>query len=105
MSRTKREVTIDNDGNLAAFGEARFGAAKGARDFLMISSAPAWVVVSHQRGTVPRKPSLGGEIGHIVIDLDGPEVSHGGHGISGFPADPRSRPGASRRLPPTRVAR
>lgn len=37
MSRTKHEVTLDNDGNLAALGESRYGAAKGARDFLMIT--------------------------------------------------------------------
>ena len=37
MSRAKTDTTIDNDGNLAALGESRFGAAKGVRDFIMVT--------------------------------------------------------------------
>ncbi len=81
MSRTKSEVTIDNDGHLAALGEARYGAAKGARDFLMITLGTGvggglWVAGEPYRGS----RGLGGEIGHTVIDLDGPECPCGGQG-------------------------
>ena len=81
MSRTKGEVTIDNDGHLAALGEARFGAAKGVRDFLMITLGTGvgggmFVAGEPYRGS----RGLGGEIGHIVIDLDGPECPCGGRG-------------------------
>ncbi len=81
MSRTKGEVTIDNDGHLAAFGESRFGAAKGARDFLMITLGTGvgggmWLAGEPYRGA----RGLGGEIGHTVIDLDGPECPCGGRG-------------------------
>jgi len=81
MSRTKGEVTIDNDGNLAAMGESRYGAAKGVRDFLMITLGTG-VGGGMYIGGEPYRGSrgLGGEIGHIVIDLDGPECPCGGHG-------------------------
>ena len=81
MSRTKSEVTIDNDGNLAALGESRYGAAKGVRDFLMITLGTGvgggmFIAGEPYRGS----RGLGGEIGHTVIDLDGPECPCGGHG-------------------------
>jgi len=81
MSRTKSEVTIDNDGNLATLGESRYGAAKGVRDFLMITLGTGvgggmFVAGEPYRGC----RGLGGEIGHTVIDLDGPECPCGGHG-------------------------
>ncbi len=81
MSRTKREVTIDNDGHLAALGESRFGAAKGARDFLMITLGTGvggglFIDGQPYRGS----RGLGGELGHTVVELDGPECPCGGHG-------------------------
>lgn len=81
MSRVKQEVTIDNDGNMAAVGEARYGAAKGARDFLMITVGTG-VGGGIFIGGEPFRGSrgLGGEIGHVVIDLDGPPCPCGGTG-------------------------
>ncbi len=81
MSRSKTEVTIDNDGNLAALGEARFGAAKGARDFLMITLGTGvggglFVNGEPYRGS----RGMAGEIGHTVVDLDGPPCPCGGTG-------------------------
>ncbi len=86
MSRTRNEVTIDNDGHLAAVGEARYGAAKGARDFLMITLGTGvggglFVDGEPYRGN----RGLGGEIGHMVVDLEGPECPCGGRGhLEGF---------------------
>lgn len=81
MSRARSEVTIDNDGHLAAVGEARYGAAKGARDFLMITLGTGvgggmFVDGEPYRGS----RGLGGEIGHTVVDLDGPPCPCGGKG-------------------------
>lgn len=81
MSRAKSEVTLDNDGNLAAYGEACFGAGKGARDFLMITLGTGvggglFINGEPYRGS----RGLGGEIGHVVIDLDGPPCPCGGTG-------------------------
>ncbi len=81
MSRVKQQVTIDNDGNLAAFGEFRYGAAKGARDFLMITLGTGvgggmFVAGEPYRGF----RGLGGEVGHMVVQLDGPPCPCGGTG-------------------------
>ncbi|MGV8083511.1 MAG: ROK family protein [Coriobacteriia bacterium] len=81
MSRTKREVTIDNDGHMAAFGEARWGAAKGARDFIMITVGTGVGGGLFLNGEPYRgSRGLGGEIGHVVMQLDGPPCPCGGRG-------------------------
>ena len=81
MSRTKREVTIDNDGNLAAFGEARWGAAKGARDFLMLTLGTGVGGGMFLNGEPYRgSRGLAGEFGHVVVDLDGRPCPCGGKG-------------------------
>lgn len=81
MSRAKQEVTIDNDGHLAALGEHRFGAAKGVRDFLMITLGTG-VGGGMYVGGEPYRGSrgMGGEVGHVVVDLDGPPCPCGGSG-------------------------
>ena len=81
MSRSKREVTIDNDGNLAALGESRWGAAKGARDFIMITVGTGIGGGLFLNGEMYRgSRGLGGELGHIVIELDGRMCPCGGKG-------------------------
>jgi glucokinase len=81
MSRSKREVTIDNDGNLAALGESRWGAAKGARDFIMITVGTGIGGGLFLNGEMYRgSRGLGGELGHIVIELDGRMCPCGGRG-------------------------
>lgn len=90
MSRTKHSVTIDNDGNTAALGESRFGAGKGARDFLMVTvgtGVGGGVFIDGQLYRGHR--GLGGEIGHMVVDLDGPECPCGAKGhLEAFLARP-----------------
>ena len=81
MTRKRLEVTIDNDSNLAALGEYRYGAGKGSRDFLMITLGTGvggglFIDGEPFRGS----RGLGGEIGHMVIDLDGPPCPCGGTG-------------------------
>ena len=81
MSRAKQEVTIDNDGHLAALGEYRYGVGKGSRDFLMLTLGTGvgggiFIDGEPYRGS----RGLGGEIGHMVVDLDGPPCPCGGTG-------------------------
>ena len=81
MSRVRQQATIDNDGNLAAFGEFRYGAAKGMRDFLMITLGTGvgggmFVAGEPYRGA----RGLGGEVGHMVLQMDGPLCPCGGRG-------------------------
>lgn len=80
-SRLRYEVTIDNDGHCAALGEYRFGAAKGIRDFVMIALGTGvgggmFIAGEPYRGT----RGLGGEVGHVVVDLDGPQCPCGARG-------------------------
>ena len=81
MSRLKYPVTLDNDGHTAALGESRFGAAKGLKDFVIVTlgtgvGGGVFIGGKLHRGS----RGFGGEIGHMVIDVDGPECPCGGHG-------------------------
>ncbi len=81
LSRARHEVTIDNDGHLAAYGEFRFGSAKGVRDFLMLTLGTG-VGGGIFIGGEPYRGSrgLGGEVGHMVVQMDGPPCPCGGTG-------------------------
>lgn len=81
MSRIKHHVTIDNDGHTAALGEFRYGCATGIRDFIMVTigtgvGGGVFVKGEPYRG----HRGLSGELGHMVIDLEGPECPCGGRG-------------------------
>ncbi len=81
MSRVRHSVTIDNDGNCAGIGESRFGAAKGVRDFVMITLGTGVGGALFLDGEPYRgSRGLGGEIGHMVVQLDGPPCPCGGQG-------------------------
>lgn len=81
MSRVRYPVTIDNDGNCAGIGESRFGAAKGVRDFVMITLGTGVGGALFLDGQPYRgSRGLGAEIGHMVVQLDGPPCPCGGKG-------------------------
>ncbi|MBA2240865.1 MAG: ROK family protein, partial [Solirubrobacterales bacterium] len=66
-------VLVDNDANVAALAEHRFGAAEGARNAIMLTLGTGiggGLIIDGQ----PYRGSSGGgaEIGHMVIDWDGP---------------------------------
>lgn len=74
-------VTIDNDGNLAAFGECRYGAGRKVSDVLMVTLGTGvgggmWLAGEPYRGA----RGLAAEFGHMVIDRNGPECTCGGRG-------------------------
>lgn len=74
-------VGIDNDGNAATIGEWHAGAAKGARNVVMLTlgtGVGGGLILDGRpfRGTT----GVGAELGHIVIGLDGPPCGCGGHG-------------------------
>jgi len=90
MSRLKYPVTVDNDGHTAALGESRFGAAKGIKDFVMITLGTGVGGGLFVGGKLSRgSRGFGGEVGHIVIDVDGPLCPCGGAGhLESFAARP-----------------
>lgn len=67
-------VYIDNDANVAALAEQLYGAARGARDVVMLTVGTGiggGLVLDGEiyRGSL----GAGAELGHMVIDSDGPE--------------------------------
>lgn len=71
-------VVVDNDANAAAWGESCFGGAKGARHLSLLTlgtGVGGGFVVEGQ--LVRGSTGAGAEIGHMVIDPDGPECPCG----------------------------
>lgn len=73
QERTGLPVALDNDGNVAALAEQRFGAARGKRDVVMISVGTGiggGIVID---GKVFRGArGSGAELGHVTLVADGP---------------------------------
>ncbi len=71
-SGTGYDVIVDNDGNCAGIGEARFGAGKGVSDFVMITLGTG-VGGALLIDGVPYRGARGisGEIGHMVVHIGG----------------------------------
>lgn len=66
-------VAIDNDGNCAMLAEWRHGAARGADDALMVTVGTGIGGGIVAGGRLLRGATGGGaEIGHMVVELDGP---------------------------------
>ena len=66
-------VEIDNDGNVAALAEHRWGAARGARNAVMLTIGTGIGGGLILDGEVYRgSTGAGAELGHVVIDADGP---------------------------------
>ena len=64
---------IDNDANVAAIAEHRFGAGRGARDVVMLTIGTGIGGGLILEGRPYRgSTGAGAELGHIVIDKDGP---------------------------------
>jgi len=71
--RLGRPVSIDNDGNVAAIAESRLGAARGARDVVLLTIGTGiggGLIIDGRpyRGS----HGAGAELGHVVVDIDGP---------------------------------
>lgn len=80
-ARLSLPCAIENDVKAAALGEARFGAGKGLENlvFLIIGTGIAAGVVLDNK--VYRGPTgMAGEIGHAMIERDGPKCKCGGYG-------------------------
>jgi glucokinase len=80
-------VLVDNDGNASMLAEARNGAARGAQHAVMISLGTGiggglWLNGAVYRGAF----GLGAELGHVVLQLHGPECPGDCPGIGCFEA-------------------
>lgn len=74
-------LTVENDGNAAAWGEFRFGAGSEVDHlvFVALGTGIGGGVVSH--GVLMRgAQGSGGELGHVTIQVTGPRCACGNHG-------------------------
>lgn len=65
-------VAVDNDGNCAALAEWRQGAARGTRHAVLLTLGTGIAGGLILDGAVYRGTGAGAELGHMVIDRDGP---------------------------------
>lgn len=66
-------VSLDNDANVAAIAEARRGAARGARDLVLLTIGTGIGGGLILDGRPYRGAhGAGAELGHVVVDIDGP---------------------------------
>ncbi|MFM7307366.1 MAG: ROK family protein [Actinomycetota bacterium] len=79
--RLGRHVHVDNDGNLAALAEWRYGAGRGARNMWMVTLGTGIGGGHIVDGVVQRGVNgFAGEIGHMVVNPDGPRCTCGRKG-------------------------
>lgn len=74
-------VWLENDANAAALGENRYGAGRGTKNMLYITVSTGvggGIIIDGNlyRGT----RGAAGEMGHVIIDVDGPLCGCGGSG-------------------------
>jgi glucokinase len=72
---------VDNDANVAALGEAMYGAGRDAGDQVMITVGTgigSGIIID--RHVYRGHHGVGGELGHMVIDPDGPVCACGNRG-------------------------
>jgi glucokinase len=76
-----RAVTLANDGNCGALGEAQFGSAKGIKNlvYLALGTGIGGGIIS-EGILIDGKNGLGAEVGHTVVALDGPRCTCGSVG-------------------------
>ena len=78
---TGRRVALANDGNCGALGEARFGTAGGVHDLVYIALGTGIgggiVTGGH---LIDGLRGLAGEVGHVVVAMDGPRCTCGAIG-------------------------
>jgi glucokinase len=74
-------VTVDNDATCAAWGERELGAAQGLDDVILVTLGTGIGGGIVTDGTVERGANgFAGEIGHMVVDPDGPQCPCGQRG-------------------------
>ena len=74
-------VLLERDTNVAVMAEWRYGAARGARDavYVTVSTGIGGGIISDGR-PLGGRDGLAGEVGHLVVELDGPTCGCGGIG-------------------------
>ncbi len=81
MNHFEIPVYLGNDVEIATIGEMKFGAAKGCDDFVCIFVGTGVGSAIVKNGEIIRGATgTAGEIGHIIVDLNGRPCACGAHG-------------------------
>ena len=74
-------VFVGNDVEIAAIGEQKFGAGKGCNDFVcvFVGTGVGSAIIKDGK-IITGATGTAGEIGHIIVDLNGRQCSCGAHG-------------------------
>jgi glucokinase len=81
VARINMPVVLENDANLCALGEHRYGAGRGTRNMCYVTLSTGFgmgIIVEKQLYT--GHTGMAGELGHIVLEPDGPLCGCGQHG-------------------------
>ncbi len=78
--RLKIPVIIDNDANVIALGEYKYGAGRGVKNLVVMTLGTGVGGAIIINGKLHRGRDFAGEIGHITIDRDGPLCRCGNYG-------------------------
>jgi glucokinase len=74
-------VLVDNDANVAAWGEYRFGAGRGSTNMLLVTVGTGIGGGIIAGGKLLRGAhGFAGEIGHVIVEPNGPLCGCGNHG-------------------------
>ncbi|MEW5992471.1 MAG: ROK family protein [Chloroflexota bacterium] len=74
-------AALERDTHVAALAELTFGAARGCRDFLYLTVSTGFGGAIVIGGRLYGGPDgVAGELGHLVVELDGPPCGCGGRG-------------------------
>ena len=78
---TGRQILLGNDANAAALGEFIFGSGKDTQNmiFVGLGTGVGGGVISEGR-LIDGARGMGGELGHVSVDLDGPRCTCGSSG-------------------------
>lgn len=81
LALTGRPIALGNDGNCAALGEFRFGVGTESSNllYLALGTGVGAGVISEGR-LIEGTGGLAGELGHVVVSLDGPRCTCGSIG-------------------------
>jgi glucokinase len=91
-------LLVDNDVNARALGEATFGAARGARSLVVLSTGTGIGAGIVLEGRLVRGAAgFGGELGHSPVKFDGPQCWCGLRGCLAFYASGRGIADIARR--------
>jgi len=81
VDKLKKPVTLENDANAAAFGEFWAGAAKGVRHMVMLTlgtGVGGGIIIDGD--VLHGAMGSAGELGHMIINYDGPRCACGNRG-------------------------